>query len=81
MTNEWISVKDRLPDMGVSILIFDQGTIAVSHYSGYGEAWPNEKGTREERSFHRFSDYQDEQPGYHSPTHWMPLPEPPVNIN
>lgn len=25
-----------------------------------------------------FNDGQDEQPGTYSPTHWMPLPEPPV---
>lgn len=60
--SEWISVKDRMPEEGVDVLV-------------YGDIYLNRKGAdvdfvdRESGNFF----YYDEG----EVTHWRPLPEPP----
>ena len=66
---EWISVKDRLPEEWTNVLVYSGGNYDVLMYR------PNR---RETLCFM----YQDECGHWtekHSPpvTHWMPLPEPP----
>ena len=63
--NNWISVKDRLPEKDSTVLIYtDEHDIYMAKIYGENEAWPisNSCGCcgREERF-----------------THWMPLPQPP----
>ena len=59
--SEWISVKDRLPEDDLLVLITDGlslGDYEIARWNGSywtRKAWPL---------------------GY-EPTHWMPLPEPP----
>ena len=71
--DKWISI-DTKPEPGKEVLIYQppspysgegaEGVMAVSYYIGESpyDFWP---------------DGQDEQPGSYSPSHWMPLPEPP----
>lgn len=58
---EWISVKDRLPERFVYVLVMtDFGEAAVARIKGNGYwyiGWDNDQ--------------------YAGITHWMPLPEPP----
>lgn len=70
--SRWISVKDRLPEDGVRVLVSansksDDPVVAVTHYthSLYGF---NIKGWVEPWQYFFFE---------HEITHWMPLPEPP----
>lgn len=68
---EWISVEERLPNKEEFVLIFDQGHICLCEYTKnnwtYGK-WG-------------FLDDQDEQPEVWFPSHWMPLPDPPIKDN
>lgn len=63
--SKWIDVKDRLPEIRVDVLVYEfsenQRSMWVAHLVPYGH-WI---GWRGEYS------YDD------TPTHWMPLPEPP----
>ena len=61
-TRDWISVKDRLPDNGENVLVWNHlGVIAL--------AWINENGDWEQPSGECYS--------FPCVTHWMPLPEKP----
>lgn len=61
--SEWISVKDRLPEENINVLIYRRNMMNVYTYFGHGE-WEDDYGywTRTEDD---------------GITHWMPLPEPP----
>ena len=64
--NEWINVKDRLPEIGKEVLVcYDFGRMMVTALDGY---W----GT--ERLFWKYNNWITNPI---SVTHWMPLPEPP----
>ncbi len=74
--SEWISVKDRLPEKDQAVLFFEKdGRSAISavytddknKYNRWEENC-NCGGIERESNFH-----QSEI------THWMPLPEPPIN--
>lgn len=64
--SEWISVKDRLPELGTDVLCFDQ--LEGMHVQRLekdtlcGTVW---------------FDYYDQGINLDWVTHWMPLPEPP----
>lgn len=63
----WISVKERLPDEGVTVLVYSKGSyeyFTAEYCPTTFNAWIS--------SFYRF-DSDDI-------THWMPLPEPPKDI-
>lgn len=78
--SQWISVDERLPEIGVNVLIYeppsnyahteDKGIMAVSYNSG----------KKDKQGFIEFPDGQDEQPGTYNPTFWQPLPEPPSQL-
>lgn len=61
--SEWISVKDRLPSAGESVICYraDDGWQVICDYM--------------DDDFFYICD--DELTIYHAITHWMPLPEPP----
>ncbi len=64
MPNEWISVKDRLPEFNGRYLTCDEyGNI---HIFFHGPSFA-------EIPF----GIKECNPRYYPPTHWMPLPEPP----
>ena len=64
--SEWISVKDRLPDDGMNVLVANIGT-GTQYVSHKDLIWRNENDFFVPTSyFHGFKF-----------THWMPLPEPP----
>ena len=61
---EWISVKDRLPEDGVRVLAaHDDGVVRIGICRGYFPAVVSKNHTK---TF-----------GIAEVTHWMPLPEPP----
>lgn len=44
-SNGWISVKERLPEDGQDVLVFDEGAISVKSLSSYTHKWhPYENG-------------------------------------
>lgn len=61
--SEWISVKDRLPEDHVAVLVFD--SVCRNIY----KAWMS----------HDLGEWFSEEylPDFLNITHWMPLPEPP----
>ena len=59
---QWISVKDRLPEINTSVIAFVDGNVCQSHFNDFGD----EDGL----AFYSLDDRD-------YPTHWMPLPEPP----
>lgn len=64
---QWISVKDRLPDIYQRVLILIRGRIFISSIEEeYGDEYPY--------GVIRFWDGDWDWPEV---THWMPLPEPP----
>ena len=61
--NDWISVKDRLPEVAESVLVTDGLQICIAFIQ------------RENKRFTQVNTWDD---GIHeSVTHWMPLPEAP----
>lgn len=65
----WINVNDRLPEQNVAVLaVFASGEMVVCRIYDIDETWvlwraETDDGWECEMDF--------------SPTHWMPLPEPP----
>lgn len=65
--SEWISVKDRLPELHHIVIIYDGYDVGAGSYQGNddkGQIWMGDD----------FSDYNPEV------TYWMPLPEPPTEV-
>lgn len=58
---EWISVKDRLPEEGQEVICFCAGNL-TNVYTWTGEGWEDSYGY-----------YEDDD----IISHWMPMPEPP----
>ena len=62
---EWISVEDRLPSIGETVIFFGVAGVMVGFFSGHNtrhSVWKSHSG---------YVLWDDEV------THWMPLPEPP----
>ena len=59
--NEWISVKDRLPEQYKTVIGWDGHFMGEVEHHGNDFVWMDDDG---------FNDFADV-------THWMPLPEPP----
>jgi hypothetical protein len=64
MNGEWISVLDRLPEMGERVIVghSSDGWVSIGHRHLTGAL------------LHWDGDDSEE---LYDPTHWMPLPEPP----
>lgn len=62
--NEWISVKDRLPEKSASVLICATGHRVTAYYDKVKEVFR----LTEDENLYYLTEYV---------THWMPLPEPP----
>ena len=72
---KWISVKERLPEPETEVLAaFDDGYVWAM--------WQKWSLTDEyEEGESPFDYYKDVGAGLHTVTHWMPLPEPPKEVN
>lgn len=68
---EWICVKDRLPEIGQWVLVFD-----AADERGYMSVWTRE----EDEDGDCWSDGQGWWQPLAEVTHWMPLPEPPAEV-
>lgn len=65
-TNKWISVKDRLPEEGQKVIVFDNEYKTVDTYE-----------FEDSKFLYRDSYHTDDYTNF--VTHWMPLPKPPIN--
>ena len=78
--NNWISVKDRLPEYEINVLVWGE---ARGMNPNMGGAYTficrrkNLKGTFFEKQADRYVEENQFVAKY--VTHWMPLPEPPKN--
>jgi hypothetical protein len=69
----WIPVSERLPEEGVSVLVWlaDRSRAVVAYRR---DKWWD--GTDEELNFHSYTKVDDAE----APTHWMPLPPEPPEV-
>ncbi len=75
----WISVDERLPEKGSTVLIWD-GEWAIARYDSWRctEAAPlYYPDAKVGIILHGWDQPRDEEYSRYSPTHWMPLPGPP----
>jgi Protein of unknown function (DUF551) len=76
---EWISVKDRLPELDTNVLIYWK----LSKDKKEGGYWDMieiallDSITKRKESIS--TEWRDSDYNTKNPTHWMPLPEPPTN--
>ncbi len=72
---QWISVEERLPEEGKSVLIWNKwvGDCDENPHIAHWSYWYPKKNVRELVWHESFNE------GYasYTPTHWMPLPERP----
>lgn len=78
--SDWISVKDRLPELGVAVLVTDGTTQSTAerrnpytHEDKDGIRWRCNVVSGFEWDWELDEDYRDQSPI----THWSPLPKPP----
>lgn len=65
--NDWISVKERLPDVGMPVLICGKRHRVTAYYDNVLDAF-------------RLTENENLCYAANCVTHWMPLPEPPKEI-
>lgn len=65
---EWISVNDRLPDNDTDVLLLFPRNMAVGYY--HYDEWSVASG---DDMYTCVREHEER------PTHWMPLPAPPVD--
>lgn len=66
---EWISVNDRLPEPGLSVLVFENPFIAEASIVGFSKYYYEQNPSPIWASIGEAAN---------DPTHWMPLPEQPT---
>jgi hypothetical protein len=71
--NEWISVKDKLPENGSSVL-----TMPSYRVLPYGKGVGEDDIDVPLNEFWTFNDFMEAAEIVTNVTHWMPLPKPPV---
>lgn len=79
--SEWISVKDKLPESYVFVLVFEKrihepSPISIARWEGI--SW-NGLGAIDGEHNSFYSDLFWDMNWKHI-THWMPLPEPPITL-
>lgn len=63
---EWISVKDELPQKGIRVLITDREIVCEANRNNITGLWQG------------WQLLSNEYLDYENISHWMPLPNPPV---
>ncbi len=79
MDSQWISVKDKLPERGVGVLITDGRMVTCAEFGG---TYQNRNGEYISWNGHEFGGYEwefDFDEG--NITHWMSLPQPPQTMD
>ena len=71
----WISIEERLPDFNENVLGYSLGNITVVYRYNY-KAWNG----AEYQCWELAEPGSYAEDGEWTPTHWMPLPEPPNNL-
>ena len=77
--NDWISIKDKLPELNQEILVLEQG-YSVTGETYYSDVWiARYIGYRGKRHFVQSLGYNPQNKSssfpYDEVTHWMPMPE------
>lgn len=67
----WISVKDRLPELEVAVLVYDGSNVDIAWPTGFRERYEQDLVPMWNYNFCQCCYYPEE------PTHWMPLPKGP----
>lgn len=67
--SDWISVKDRLPDLNQRLLVFEHGEVYPAYFQGARESWAGHMPAR-------FRLYGSEG-RFDNATHWMLMPAAP----
>lgn len=67
--SEWISVEDRLPELGVLVLIFNPATYETMHTAKLT--------ILDAEDYYWFSESNDDYLDIKYTPYWQPLPEPP----
>jgi hypothetical protein len=65
---QWVSVKDANPDPGIEVLVWS---------ARYGRTFATYVGTNKHGSMWRYT--SDPIVSFKAPTHWQPLPSPPID--
>lgn len=66
---EWIKCSERMPEVGMSVLMYRGYGVIAGRYTS------NKYAKTEKGRIPRFENFHGIQ---HDITHWMPLPEPPA---
>lgn len=73
-SNQWIDVKDGLPERGDSVLIFPQMRVAP-----FGNSDDELDGNETDKTFWYWDVIDEEAKVISGVTHWQPLPQPPAS--
>lgn len=76
--SKWISVDEKLPDLGIPVWLFEEGRIYMGGRCDDSEGWLWGQAYDEpyiDNGVWKSELYVDDE---YKPTHWQPLPQPPA---
>lgn len=76
--SEWISIKDRLPDAGVDVLVFD-GSVSIGRVPAVDSYLANHEPHKTSVFACYGYDYDGDLGWAPEASHWMPLPKAPLS--
>lgn len=78
----WISVNDKLPELDERVLIYQEGFIIISYLKDENKDLRDSARTRKDKYPPKIKwAYICYDPDDYNPSHWMPLPEKPNEVD